>query len=92
MHGNPLAAQAGIAAGMSLQGAQQQTADLQRVPLSDEEIAGYWEVLVAELYGFSPWLYSPRLGVAHLKLSEVEAAEPVGELLDLEATRAAFVR
>ena len=60
---------------MSLQGARQQAAGLQQVALSDEEIAGYWEVLVAELYGFSPWLYSPRLGVAHLKLSEAEAAE-----------------
>ncbi len=75
VHGNSAAVQAGISAGMSLQGALQQTAELQQVPLSDQEIAGYWEAFLAELYGFSPWLYSPCLGVAQLKLSEVEAAE-----------------
>ena len=75
VHGNPAAAQAGIAAGMSLQGALQQTAELQQVPLSDQELADYWEAFIAELYGFSPWLYSPRLGVAQLKLSEAEAFE-----------------
>ena len=75
VHGNTAAAQAGITENMPLQGALQQHAKLQEVHINDEDLMVHWEVFIEELYEITPWLFTPKIGIVHLKITPTEASE-----------------
>jgi hypothetical protein len=75
VHGNAAAARAGITENMPLQGALQRHAKSQEVHINDEDLIVHWDTFVEELYEITPWLFTPKIGVVHLKITPTEAAE-----------------
>lgn len=67
------ASRRGIAAGMSEQGARSRCAELHSVEADEVTLQRAWDEVLAELYGFTDRIESPKPGLVFLAIDEADA-------------------
>lgn len=73
VHATPAARREGITPGLALAAARLKTSNLQVVDTDQARLNVQWSWQLQELNAWSPWLFSPGMGRAWLRLSPAEA-------------------
>lgn len=73
LHANALARRRGISAGMLLDGARLRVEGLRVTEVAEPDLQYGWQEILRELYTVTPWLESPRRGLALATVTPAEA-------------------
>ncbi len=75
LHASSVARRAGIARGLTLDGARSRCSDLVVVEMDAVTLNSRWQDILSQLCAFTHFIESPRPGVAFLELAEPDAKE-----------------